>query len=82
MPRPEPEWYADGLVRLVATVTGPRDSCEPTARPEEASDVVREGEPAPDFTLTTDSGEPLTLSDLRGRPVVLYFYPRDDSLAN
>jgi peroxiredoxin Q/BCP len=41
--------------------------------------VVREGEPAPDFTLTTDSGEPLTLSDLRGGPVVLYFYPRDDT---
>jgi len=36
-------------------------------------------EPAPDFTAETDTGEPLTLSTLRGRPVVLYFYPKDDT---
>jgi len=41
--------------------------------------VVREGDPAPDFTLTSDAGTQVTLSDLRGRPVVLYFYPRDDT---
>jgi len=34
---------------------------------------------APDFTLDTDSGTPLTLSALRGRPVVLFFYPKDDT---
>jgi len=38
-----------------------------------------EGQPAPDFTLLSDSGETVTLSELRGRPVVLYFYPRDDT---
>jgi peroxiredoxin Q/BCP len=38
-----------------------------------------EGDPAPDFTLESDSGAPLTLSDLRGGPVVLYFYPKDDT---
>ena len=38
-----------------------------------------EGSPAPDFTLTSDSGEPVTLSSLRGAPVVLYFYPKDDT---
>ncbi len=37
------------------------------------------GERAPDFTLETDAGTILTLSSLRGRPVVLYFYPRDDT---
>jgi len=41
--------------------------------------VVSEGEPAPDFTATTDAGERVSLSDFRGRPVVLYFYPRDDT---
>jgi thioredoxin-dependent peroxiredoxin len=41
--------------------------------------VVREGDPAPDFTLDSDSGEPITLSSLRGKPVVLYFYPKDDT---
>jgi thioredoxin-dependent peroxiredoxin len=34
---------------------------------------------APDFTVATDAGEPLTLSSLRGRWVVLYFYPKDDT---
>jgi len=37
------------------------------------------GERAPDFTLRTDEGVELTLSSLRGRPVVLYFYPKDDT---
>jgi peroxiredoxin Q/BCP len=41
--------------------------------------VVEEGRPAPDFTLTSDSGEAVTLSALRGAPVVLYFYPKDDT---
>jgi peroxiredoxin Q/BCP len=41
--------------------------------------VVEEGKPAPDFTLVSDSGEEVTLSQLRGRPVVLYFYPKDDT---
>jgi len=41
--------------------------------------VVSEGEPAPDFTAVTDAGERVSLSDFRGRPVVLYFYPRDDT---
>jgi peroxiredoxin Q/BCP len=41
--------------------------------------IPAEGTTAPDFTLATDTGEQLTLSALRGRPVVLYFYPKDDT---
>jgi peroxiredoxin Q/BCP len=41
--------------------------------------MVEEGKPAPDFELTSDSGESVKLSDLRGKPVVLYFYPKDDT---
>jgi peroxiredoxin Q/BCP len=41
--------------------------------------VIEEGKPAPDFELTSDSGETVKLSALRGRPVVLYFYPKDDT---
>lgn len=41
--------------------------------------MVEEGTPAPDFTLTSDAGESVSLSGLRGTPVVLYFYPRDDT---
>jgi peroxiredoxin Q/BCP len=40
---------------------------------------VDEGGPAPDFTLASDSGEAVTLSSFRGAPVVLYFYPKDDT---
>ena len=36
-------------------------------------------QPASDFTLPQDGGEPVTLSALRPAPVVLYFYPRDDT---
>jgi peroxiredoxin Q/BCP len=39
--------------------------------------VVEEGRPAPPFTLPSDTGEEVALESLRGRPVVLYFYPRD-----
>jgi thioredoxin-dependent peroxiredoxin len=41
--------------------------------------MIEEGTQAPDFTLLSDSGESVTLSALRGRPVVLYFYPKDDT---
>ena len=41
--------------------------------------AVVEGKPAPDFTLRADEGDEVTLSSLRGRPVVLYFYPKDDT---
>ncbi len=41
--------------------------------------MVEEGKPAPDFELPSDSGERVRLSSLRGKPVVLYFYPKDDT---
>ncbi len=37
------------------------------------------GQPAPDFTLPRDGGGEITLSALKPRPVVLYFYPKDDT---
>ena len=41
--------------------------------------MVEEGKPAPDFSLESDGGETVTLASLRGKPVVLYFYPKDDT---
>ena len=41
--------------------------------------MIEEGRPAPDFELQSDTGESVRLSDLRGKPVVLYFYPKDDT---
>jgi peroxiredoxin Q/BCP len=41
--------------------------------------MLQEGTPAPDFALDGDDGTTVRLSDLRGKPVVLYFYPKDDT---
>ncbi len=41
--------------------------------------MIDEGTPAPDFELQSDTGETVKLSDFHGRPVVLYFYPKDDT---
>lgn len=41
--------------------------------------MVEEGVAAPDFSLTSDTGDTVSLASLRGKPVVLYFYPRDDT---
>jgi len=41
--------------------------------------VIEEGAKAPEFELTADTGETVSLESLRGKPVVLYFYPKDDS---
>jgi peroxiredoxin Q/BCP len=41
--------------------------------------VIEVGQPAPDFELPDQDGEPVRLSDLHGRPVVLYFYPKADT---
>lgn len=41
--------------------------------------MVEEGKPAPDFELPSDSGETVTLSSFKGKPVVLYFYPKDNT---
>lgn len=43
------------------------------------SDPLAAGKPAPDFTLPDDSGKTVTLSKLRGKNVVLVFYPGDDT---
>lgn len=41
--------------------------------------ILSLGEKAPDFTLPTDGGGSVSLADLKGKKVVLYFYPKDDT---
>ena len=41
--------------------------------------MVSEGDTAPDFELESDSGQIIRLSDVKGKPVVVYFYPKDDT---
>ena len=40
---------------------------------------LKAGDPAPDFTTVTDTGATVKLADYRGKRVVLYFYPKDDT---
>jgi thioredoxin-dependent peroxiredoxin len=41
--------------------------------------MIEDGDKAPDFELPTDGGQAIKLSRLKGKPVVLYFYPKDDT---
>jgi peroxiredoxin Q/BCP len=41
--------------------------------------MLQEGQPAPEFEARDGNGATVRLSDLRGRPIVLYFYPKDDT---
>ena len=41
--------------------------------------MVEAGKSAPEFDLPTDAGKSLKLSQLKGHPVVVYFYPKDDT---
>ena len=46
---------------------------------ESAKKILKEGDIAPDFTLPTDGNGEFTLSQLRGKNIVLYFYPKDNT---
>jgi peroxiredoxin Q/BCP len=43
------------------------------------ADWIEEGAPAPDFSLPSNEGKQVSLKGLRGKPVLLYFYPKDDT---
>jgi peroxiredoxin Q/BCP len=54
-------------------------SRRPEALQEETDVSLEEGQKAPDFDLPTDGGGRVRLADFQGRPVVVYFYPKDDT---
>ena len=47
--------------------------------PAHERELIAEGQAAPDFDLETDEGTRVSLSSLRGRKVVLFFYPKDNT---
>ena len=64
----------------------PRKKSPPAAKPAKAKAVptpdvgaLAEGDAAPDFSLQGDDGQAHALSDYRGKNVVVYFYPRDET---
>ncbi len=50
-----------------------------SAEYKEGSKILSVGNYAPDFTLDRDGGESITLSELKGENIVVYFYPKDDT---
>ena len=50
-----------------------------TRGPDSLAPMLAPGDPAPDFTLPDQDGTPVRLNDLRGRAIVLYFYPKADT---
>ena len=60
-----------------ATTAAPASTAATTSAPAAAELTV--GQPAPDFTTTDQDGKPLHLAGLKGHPVVVYFYPKDET---
>src|SRR2546423_3521125 len=68
-------------IQVVDSLRPPRSLHIPrTNRPGIMANLLEPGSLAPDFEGTNQDGIPVRLRDLRGRPVVLYFYPQDDTL--
>ncbi len=74
-------WIRRPRIQVVDTHRPPRILHIPrTNRPGIMADLLEPGSVAPDFEGTNQDGVPVRLRELRGRPVVLYFYPQDDTL--
>jgi len=63
----------------IAAACGKHATPPPPAPAEPSAAEVQIGKPAPDFTATTYDGKAITLSSLKGTPVVIYFYPKDET---
>jgi peroxiredoxin Q/BCP len=63
--------------KIIRSAPAPKKVEAPT--PPASTVELHEGEPAPNFTVATDEGRTVSLSDFRGKKVVLYFYPKDDT---
>jgi peroxiredoxin Q/BCP len=90
-----PIWIAAFAVTVLACAACSRQAPSAPATPEPAAAAsapgvavvqvapapvdVQVGKPAPDFSATAFDGTAITLASLRGKPVVLYFYPKDET---
>ena len=70
----------DMLWLAAFAIAGAAIACSrPVKRPDGGEGLLGVGEVAPDFTATTKAGERVTLSSMKGQPVVVYFYPKDET---
>ena len=58
---------------------GTQSAVEYRDKTDKEDNVFNVGDQAPDFTLQNDASDEVTLSSLRGKPVILYWYPKDDT---
>jgi thioredoxin-dependent peroxiredoxin len=70
-----------GLLGLLLGCSKTPAGSAPSEQPAAAAPgaLLSEGDPAPDVTFRLSNGEQVPLSSLRGKPVVVYFYPKDDT---
>ena len=66
-------------MRLAKTIEVLRLAVRDRFRKKGETKMLKVGDPAPDFTVTTHRGETVTLSGQRGRTIVLWFYPKADT---
>ncbi|HSQ65640.1 MAG TPA: peroxiredoxin [Polyangiaceae bacterium] len=70
----------DMLWLAAFAIAGAAIACSrPVKRPDGGEGLLGVGAVAPDFTATTKAGERVTLSSMKGQPVVVYFYPKDET---
>ncbi len=86
-PAPQAASTPTSTTNAAATAAAPAEASAPVqgAAPAQvattapASSEIAVGQPAPDFTATDQDGKPLHLAELKGHPVVVYFYPKDET---
>jgi peroxiredoxin Q/BCP len=84
LPKASAAGTATGAKPSTAMTTTAKPSSPKAKRPAARASAaaggwLEVGKPAPDFTLPTHDGSTLSLKSLRGKPVVIYFYPKDDT---
>jgi peroxiredoxin Q/BCP len=78
--QPAPATAASAVSNTAASTTA--SAAAPSPAPATVAAPAGElaiGQPAPDFTSTDQDGKPVHLADLKGHPVVVYFYPKDET---
>ena len=76
---PSPGATSSGAAASTATATATAKTTATAGNTAAPDDSAYIGKPAPDFTATAYDGKPVHLAALKGKPVVIYFYPKDET---